>query len=359
MDTKTWNRFETKAMMAYRRFCVKKHAKHYRRMFSRNGIRIRRLTKSQKAEIDDVWKGAVKDYSTHELCLTATGEFDPRICSELLFRLKIEPALNEQGLKRAWADKCYFDRLLPGAPFPCSVVRAVGCGYTTCYYGEQDQPISREEAIRLTKDLGQFIIKPSMENGYGRGVRLEDGSCDLQKLFDEYKRDFVVQKVVRQHEELAKLSARSLNIFRFMTCRLNGKARLLSASLRANEADAPNDNYVTEDGRGMVIVGVHPDGRLKEKGYYSSGISIDCLKSGVRFKGITVPSFEKMKQLAVHLSEKLGHFGFVAWDITVDEKGNPIVIEYNIKGPGIIYYQYANGPLFQEYTNDVIELFFK
>lgn len=55
---------------------------------------------------------------------------------------------------------------------------------------------------------------------------------------------------------------------------------------------------------------------------------------------------------AAHL--KLDHFDIVGWDVTVDDKENVVLVEYNIKRPGTVFYQYAHGPFFGEVTEQVL-----
>ena len=224
------------------------------------------------------------------------------------------------------------------------------------YFDENERVVSWDEAVRIVKSRDQFIIKPSFDSGLGRGVSLETRDSDIPKLLEDYKTDFVIQDVVRQHRDIAKYSKRSVNVFRIMTIMLNGTSRFLSATLRFNEADVPNDNYVSRDGRGLVVVGVDSNGNLDGKRYYPCGVAIEETACG-RFAGERVSFFEKMRDLVVELQGKLGHFGFVGWDVAVDEKGEPVILEYNIKSPGVLFYQYANGPLFQGYTREVVDTF--
>ena len=44
----------------------------------------------------------------------------------------------------------------------------------------------------------------------------------------------------------------------------------------------------------------------------------------------------------------------IAWDLAIDEKGNPILIEINLPYSGIDVIQIPNGPLFGDQTEDII-----
>ena len=49
------------------------------------------------------------------------------------------------------------------------------------------------------------------------------------------------------------------------------------------------------------------------------------------------------------------NIGIVGWDVALDSNDNPLLIEVNIGGPGILYEQLCTGPIFGERTQEVIE----
>ena len=48
-------------------------------------------------------------------------------------------------------------------------------------------------------------------------------------------------------------------------------------------------------------------------------------------------------------AKNVPYFSWIGWDVTVDEDGKPVVIEYNILNPGTVLYQFG-GPLFDNRT---------
>ena len=57
-------------------------------------------------------------------------------------------------------------------------------------------------------------------------------------------------------------------------------------------------------------------------------------------------SFDKMVDMALSCHARMPYFRFIAWDMTIDCDGEPVIMEYNLLSPGIMYYQWTNGPLF-------------
>jgi hypothetical protein len=107
----------------------------------------------------------------------------------------------------------------------------------------------------------------------------------------------------------------------------------------------------------MFIIGVERDGTLKDKAVYSCGELISEAPNGQKFSGIKLPNFEKALEMTTQIHEKMPHFGFVGFDVCFNADGTPTIMEYNIKGPGVLYYQYVNGPLIGERTQEVIDTF--
>jgi hypothetical protein len=49
------------------------------------------------------------------------------------------------------------------------------------------------------------------------------------------------------------------------------------------------------------------------------------------------------------------HFRIISWDIGLNKENQPILIEYNTIGQGVDL-QIANGPLFGEFTDEILAL---
>lgn len=335
---------------------AKKSSKHYKNNFKNIGIPIKRLTCEQKQEVLNTWKCKKNiDFETHELYYSFTGEFDPKICPELYFRTVIDPALNNRKINLAWNDKCYFDRFVKGVNWPETYVRNVN----GVYYDSEYDIITKQETINLICKNGSGVIKPSMDTGLGKNVKIIESKDDLESILDSYGKNFVVQRVVKQHPEMAKLSPKSVNIMRMNTLFINGKARFLNASVRAGMHMSIAANSYSADGDDMAIIGVNEDGSLKDFAFFPSGKTVQTLPNGTIIKDIVIPGFDKAVKEVVKAHAQLGHFGVLAWDVAIDENGNPVIIEYNLNGMGVLYYQLVTGPLFGEYTEEVAEMLAK
>lgn len=351
---KMYEKFDQRVHVLSREMGAKSSAKHYFKLFENNGVAVRHLTKEQKEQVNAAWNGHVKEngFATHELVLTATGRFDPLICSEMLFRTNIELALNNFQLKYGFSEKNYFDAMFPDVPMPVTLIRNVnGVNLDGSY-----RPVDADRVKAILADHDKVIVKPSIENGCGRAVKLFTRD-EYDRIDGEFKKDYLIQEVFRQHASVAALNPSSVNVVRVVSLSLNGRVSPVNYALRCGATGAVTDNSITKDGRGMFVIGVQPDGVLKDEAYYSCGEKITVAPNGQQFAGIKLPNFPKALEMTTMMHEKLPHFGFIAFDVCFDEAGNPVIMEYNLRGPGVLYYQYANGPLFGERTQEVIDTF--
>lgn len=329
----------------------KKQTKHHYETLEKTGVPIKRLNAAQKEAIRNLW--GVADYSTHELIYSVTGSFDVNYCPESVFFTKLEFLLNNQKLVTAWADKNYFDKFFPEVRFPVSIIRNI----SGTFYDKNYKLLRKKEAIEILKKYDKVCIKPSMDSGTGKGVLLIQVDKNIEEIMDKYKTDYVIQEILQQLEETKSLNPSSVNIVRVCSLFINNKATVLSASLRCGAEGHFNDNSITPDGKGMFVIGVDSNGKLGDKAYYPCGEKLKIAPNGTEFSNIELPSFEKAKELVVSVHEKMPFAGFIGFDIAFEEDGNPVIMEYNLKAPGVFYYQLVNGPLFGKRTQEVIDTF--
>lgn len=332
-----------------RRKLVKNSNKHYFKMLKDNNIPIKKLTKEQKKKVDDIYKkyGFKYSYKTHELVYSVTGEFSPGIVPEDMFRTEIEIYLNPADLKYVMTDKNYFDVFMSNVKFPNTIVRNIdGMMYDADY-----NMITTDDAKNLLNRYDEVVFKPSVENGFGRGVTLV--RCSDENPLDYKKDNYIVQERLIQHPKLAELNESSVNVCRIATMFIDGEVFVITAAIRIGAVGAFTDNSISKDGKGMIIVGIDENGKLRDTGYHSCGLKVKHTPGGINFDGVEVPKFSEMIEIAKKAHSCYPRLKFIAWDFSVDENNNVVCLEYNAKGPGVLYYQYVNGPLFGDYADKI------
>lgn len=280
-----------------------------------------------------------------------TGSTDPRYIPDDLLARDIIPHFNNQIFVVPLADKNLNSIIYPQAKRPETIYKCMSGQYCE----EDFTPITEEEVIaRLSAD-GHYFIKPSRNTSEGADVLSFHGTPDTEAIRAMLKKysctDYIVQRAVKQHPDLAALNASSVNTIRLITLVFRGEPVLLSAILRIGHAGSSVDNI----GAGGYQCNIRPDGTLDPVAYTRENGGDDFVtqsKNGLVFGGVAVPCYDKVKNTALELARRTPYHHYVAWDFAVDEEGDPVLIEYNVHVPG--QNQETSGPTFGDLTEDVL-----
>ena len=309
---------------------------------------------SQK-EFQDKVVSYWKPYGIHpqkywyDLYCAGQDEYDPRYIPDSLWYSKFLPYFNNSFFREAYDDKGYYDVIFGDLKRPNIIVRKMA----THYYDGNMNLISQERAIELCISSGQWVIKGSTNSGCGRDVQFydcgqKDDKDNVQRLFAEFQDNFVVQELVKQHPDLAKLHEQSLNTIRVQSFFFKDQVHILSCLLRIGGGDARIDN-VSAGGFGCPV---NLDGSLKEKAVNRKSEWVSQLPNGIVLKNVTIPSFDRMIDIIKVKHSKLPYFGLLGWDFAIDEEGEPIFIEVNIQQE---QNQISCGPTFGDLTSKVLQ----
>lgn len=228
------------------------------------------------------------------------------------------------------------------------------------YYDNAMHQIEENDAIDCLKIQSVCILKDAIDSSGGYGVqklvrKIEDDDTKwenrLKQAFYLHKEDFVVQECIEQHQSMAQFNSSSVNTFRITTLYLNGQFSVLNIALRFGKKNMKVDNW----GSGGIMIGVDVTGKLRSTGY---DIQLNEFKE---YNGIVfgqnciaqvpqiIAQIKKTHETVFSLCKLIG------WDVCIDCKGNPVVIEINSSQPGIIGEQLCCGPIFGNRTKEVID----
>lgn len=277
------------------------------------------------------------------------GHYDPRYIPDNIWYGKIYPYFNNIIARNTYGDKSFFDTLFADLKRPVTVVKNMA-GH---YYDSNMNLMSREEAVERCLRAKHWVIKASTNTGGGKNVQFYDESGEgdkevIEKLFQDYRVNFIVQLPVEQHPDLARIHAKSLNTVRVQSFFFKNQVYILSAMLRMGSGDSRLDNV--SSGGCACLIG--PDGWLVGKAVTRKSEWTDHHESGVYFKDICVPSYDRILETVKRKHKQLPYFGILGWDFAVDKDGNPVFIEVNVTSEPN---QIAGGPTFGDLTKDVLQ----
>ena len=312
----------------------------------------RRLTTAQKKEVQDYYMGMIGQkvplYS-HEYFYSRTGVFTKDYVPTNIYHCELVPKANDKTLAKAYCDKNVCDLLFPNENVAHYYLKNMH-GY---YYFE-GKPVSKEEAIESCRNLKDVIIKPALSSK-GKGVQLlnfTDGVDEkgetVEQVFKQYKADFLIQKRVKQHKEMAALNPSSLNTIRVLSYRSGMEVLIIYSVVRIGRDGQVVDNQSA----GGISTTIAPDGKLGKVAF--GGYSTDNIlttDSGIVLEGYQIPSYDKAIEMVKRMHLYLPYFNIIGWDVAIEEDGSPILIEINTN-PGLSQSAFKSG--MGEYTERII-----
>jgi hypothetical protein len=301
------------------------------------------LTRTEEAAIKDLWGEIDRPYHR---AMKALAPFDARYCSNKYYVRKILSVLNPQHLVHGLQDKNLYDIWFgdkDGLKFPKAIVKNIN----GVFFDREMNVLTEEVAIASMLSEKAFIVKPSVQTGGGKNVRkISSPNKDLiYKLMKDYGENYIVQKVVEQHPSTAQFNPTSLNTFRVTTLFLNGRASVLCPILRFGAEGKSVDNASS----GGFYIGIEANGVTKQLAYNRH---LACKEMSI----VHFDFFSKIQETSILAHRKyFPHIGILGWDFAVDATEQIICIEVNAAVPGIFEWQFCDGPIFGDRTEEVLE----
>lgn len=282
----------------------------------------------------------------------------------------VEPVLNSRPYALAYNDKNLFESLLPNHRhlFPHALLRGVnGVIYNTEY-----KPVDENRALNIVQNIktnSYLVLKPGTETGGGDNVMFLEKTTDgfyilnsnrgiscahlLNTMKYEYSGNFIFQDKIVQHEYFHNFNHSSLNTVRLYTYRSVKDESIIP--LHAYIRFGKSGSLVDSSSQGGRTCGVFMDGTLNSFAigkYGEKYLDIDWVNLN---NGKPVPKFLEMKQLANEIAPVFRFHRLLGFDFSLDENEDIRLLEVNNLYIGVINQQMNTGPLFGEYTDDVIE----
>lgn len=317
----------------------------------------RHLNGNQKKSVQTYFKkycGHRVSLAWHRYMYSRTGVFSIKYIPTSLYRTELIGRMNRWD-RGVFSDKNLTCLFFPEVNQPHTILSNMNG-----YYYIDGLAVSKEEASIKCKNLTNVVIKPSLLDG-GKGVQMMnvvDGitsidGMSIDKLFECYEKDFIIQERVMQHMDMDKLNPTSVNTIRLLTYRTDMEVLLLYAVIRIGKSGMVVDN----ESQGGISVKICQDGTLSKYAYGAPGEEmIEKTDSGVIIDGYKIPSYDKVVSMAKKCHYRLPFFNIVGWDFCVDVNGDPLLIEWNAN-PDLS--QTANGPAFGKYTDEILSDVYK
>jgi hypothetical protein len=248
-------------------------------------------------------------------------------------------------------DKNLYDLFFPDANLPTTLFRKV----SQFYLNDKYEILSEKEILSIIKARERVILKQTRFSCGGQGIKfLETNLPDdvLLAQLSSIQGSFICQDIVRQYHELNKLNDSSLNTIRIQTLVRNNKVDVHSPLVRVGQKGAKTDNL----SYGGIVCGINEDGSLKDRVLDLKLQKYDFSPQGYKFLDVRIPNFEKCIQLVSKLAVRFSDISrLMSWDLAINEDADPVLIETNLTFSGVDVHQLANGPIYGNHPEPIIE----
>lgn len=320
------------------------------------------LTSEQKKKVNDLYLKCYRKkipLTWHKHYTAFTGNFDEYYFPELLYIPEFERYMNfYKGFSQVVEDKnmipifaSYAKVKMPKKILSCQ---------NGLYKNGKEEKVSFDDCIKLLDNIGVCFLKPSIDTDSGQGcllLNIEKGidkntSKNISDILKEVGNNFIIQEKIVCHNSIKAIYDGSVNTFRIMTFRWKNEICISPIVMRIGQ----NGSFLDNAHAGGMFIAVDSDGMLHEKAFTEFKAEYDAHpNSGIIFKNHKVEHVEKMIDTAKKMHYLIPSIGVINWDMTIDEDGNPVLIESNVDGGGVWIFQMAHGKgVFGELTPEIL-----
>lgn len=328
-------------------------------------IEICNSTKLSQEQIDSVEKLYKNNYGKkipltwHKSYTAYTGRFDKYYFPEILYIPEFERYMNyNQSLANVLEDKnlLYVFAKASNVRMPRM--------YLSCqagiYKDAENKVLDFEKACSLISNIGVCFAKPSIGTDSGRGCEVyclvngtdtKSGKTSDMILKDLGK-DFTIQERLVCHESIRKIYDGSVNTFRIMTYRWKNQIIVAPIIMRIGRGGSYLDNAHA----GGMFIALSDDGTLYKTAFTEFKEEfVEHPDSKLKFEGYRIPLLPNVVDAVKKMHYSLPAIGVINWDMTLDESGQPVLIEANVNGGSIWLFQMAHGcGVFGERTPEIL-----
>ena len=316
------------------------------------GFKTDPLTEEERQLVDRLFEenyGEKIPYKWHEIYKFNSGVFDHRYFPEFLQDSKLTRYANPAGFTYYFEDKNFISKIaqIAGVKTP-EVVLYNNSGI---FYNNKNQIVSLEEAKEILVGETDLIIKPSVGSCAGQGISFVDKKSEYKmvdedifdKILDRYKDNFLIQRLIKPHKSFEILHPDSINTIRLVTYFCNGKVEHIPAVLRMGVGASRVDNA----GQGGILTAVDDSGKLRNYAineYCTADKMAEHPDTGVNFEKHKLEHFDRIIKAGEKMHCMVPQLGIINWDFTLDETGEPVLIEANVdRGHGLGMSQWISG----------------
>lgn len=287
----------------------------------------------------------------------------PDIIPEDIGDYYIQSILSPRRYRPFYRDKNLYYTYLPSEILPKMFCCRINGGPIL---NDKFEPFDSASLLNCINNETKILLKPSNDSCSGTGVMIfnktqtgdwvnHNGDKLSVDYLMQYGDDFILQEVLKQHDQLSLLCKTSVNTLRIATYRSvkNDEIYVTAATLRIGRNGSICDNACA----GGVFTGI--DVRTGQLGKYV------CNKDGVRQpkwnavdftqNNYIIPNWENVIEFAKSIAKANKHCRALGLDVCIDHKGDCKLIEYNVDFFGYWIFMYTGQKVFGDKLDEIID----
>lgn len=316
------------------------------------------LTGDELKQVFSIWgpAGLTASLTNEFRIFKKFSGFDPDYLPSVFYHPLLIRSLNPTANFSIYENKGLYDLIFKGLEKPKTIIKNIEGNF----FDGDSTYISKDEALEIVSKKNEILIKPTVNTFGGKGInRYHEKQLlnqNVNRIFASYSKNYLIQDVVKQHNDTAIFNPSSLNTFRITSLFLNGRTSILFTMLRIGAPGQVVDN----SSAGGLRIKVDNEGLLAEKAF-DKNIKEYCTSiNGIPFAGKKIKHINKLKNLVIENHARyFPTCSLIGWDLAVNQLGEAVFIEANTRMPGIRMGQICCGPIFGERTKEVIEYYQK
>lgn len=322
----TWSRYNLSKKLACR---FKNYSSH---------VKMVNLTIEQKKSIQNYFTPIIgRKVSTkwHRLLTSLTKTFNPEFLPFDIYHILIEK-LSPWKYTKILDDKNLYRQLFKDFKIPERIIESSLGNILIIENQKVKKGASIYEAINYSLNLGDCIIKPSINSSAGNGiikVNFRNGidtisGIPITNIFSKIGKNYTIERIIQENNNLKVLNPDSCNTLRVHTYRNpKGEIFYVSSFIRMGR----KGNFLDNAGKGGICCKINDSGKLENNCSWTSTTwsYVSHSDNGIELNGYVIENFEEIKSVALRAHSVIPYFDFIGWDLAIDEENKIVIIEYN------------------------------
>ncbi|MDO4369288.1 MAG: sugar-transfer associated ATP-grasp domain-containing protein [bacterium] len=185
---------------------------------------------------------------------------------------------------------------------------------------------------KFIKNKNMLIYKP-LDTACGIGIKkynITKNKLQNRSLYFKLKhyKDGVIEEIIKQHKDMAKLNPSTINTVRVQTIVTNNKVNFLNATVRMGASSkSTTDNF--SSGGIMANVDLKTGKIMGNASSKFGGIIKEHPESHVKFNGFQIPCWDKILKTVEEAAQVVKTMPYIGWDVVINEDSSIQLIEGN------------------------------